>query len=237
MMNNNTTKIVVSALVICAFVVIANLMHTIGRLEGQVEFLQNSVNMAAKNQQRSTNFTQTVPSTGIQAGQNSIVNDENYGKKIIFSESKNNSEVIKGSEKDFTKRAKAALGPKLCQNVEKNEILSAPELDNKLVKNQTPAVAVKSTEPEQLVSQNRMAKILVVQQKQRRVVINAGLNKGIKKRQAFSLWRENNYIGEVKVKAVFANMAVCEIIACPSEGIRVSDYITANTTEMAQINN
>jgi|GEM_PF-4539666 len=74
-------------------------------------------------------------------------------------------------------------------------------------------------------------RVLVVQPRQKTILLSIGANQGVTRGMRYTIWRNGLYVGEVSVRDPFTDMCLCEIDSVAGPGIHVGDIAREVTVE------
>ncbi|MFW5856494.1 MAG: hypothetical protein ACOCX4_01340 [Planctomycetota bacterium] len=76
-------------------------------------------------------------------------------------------------------------------------------------------------------------RVLAAEPQNRRVLLDLGAADAIRSGGRFTLWRDGICVGELRVRTVFADMTVCDVLGMGGEGIRIGDTARELSADVA----
>ncbi len=196
--------------------------HNLGKMEGKIESLQKTIKMQAK---ITANAKLLQISPNNQTIKRTEISDKN--EAIVAKPKKK----IKKNETKTKRRVKRDRVISKASNRKKQNIVINNVLNNKDIQNKSKHIAFAAKLPDALCG-----KVMIVQQAQKKVMINFGKDTGIELGERFVLWRNGVYIGELEATNIFADMTACRIVTDTESGIYIGDKVRRIEIEVANAN-
>lgn len=206
------------------------MVHNMGRMEGKLESLQNSLNVQQQ-------MTLTAQQQLLQYSINERHTEANILKKtadLAKNIERNIPENVSNNHKAENLQKNSGYALNSAEKIAKDTVNLQKSVQNDKNISDSIAKKVKRVDFKASLPQNGLrGKVLVVQPRQKRVMINLGEKLNITAGKRFVLWRKGTYVGEIEVKNVFSDMAACEIVSIAGSGIYVGDQAHEVPIEVA----